>query len=399
MFNRYQVGPGGPLAPPSLIPSTTPKLTYEDLQERREELLQKRQEDRQRARKWGSSITELGDGLDAVVANADNLGDSFRYAIEQKVNLSRQMSALVPVFNSGIQSSSFSIFNKQVHPRFPLKALRLKNTTGQSIVQGPVSVFEEGAYAGDTQVPDMQPDQERLISYAMDLGVEVRDHRDSSFDVPTRMSLNRGTLTITRAQRVATTYTLRNRSSQDRTVLVEHPIDPEWTYSGADKPIEKTGSLYRFEWKVPAGKKLVKDVPEEREQFETRHLIDMPDPALKSLLTGNEAYRPVEDLVRAVLEKRRKMVATQADLTELNETRQANEKEQDRLRVNVDTVPKDSAVQKRYLASLEQLESAHEKLREQIREKQESHKKQRLELEDFYKSASAETGKLREGEK
>ena len=29
-------------------------------------------------------------------------------------------------------------------------------------------------YAGDARLPDLQPGQEKLVSYAMDLGLEVR---------------------------------------------------------------------------------------------------------------------------------------------------------------------------------------------------------------------------------
>ena len=39
--------------------------------------------------------------------------------------------------------------------------------------QGPITVFEGSVYAGDTRVLDVQPNEERLVSYAIDLGTEV----------------------------------------------------------------------------------------------------------------------------------------------------------------------------------------------------------------------------------
>ena len=38
-------------------------------------------------------------------------------------------------------------------------------------------MFEGSTYAGDTRVLDVQPDEERLVSYAIDLGTEV-DRQD-----------------------------------------------------------------------------------------------------------------------------------------------------------------------------------------------------------------------------
>ena len=40
-------------------------------------------------------------------------------------------------------------------------------------MQGPITVFDDGAYAGDAQIQDLPPGTERLISYAMDLDTEV----------------------------------------------------------------------------------------------------------------------------------------------------------------------------------------------------------------------------------
>ncbi|MFO0928249.1 MAG: hypothetical protein U0736_14625 [Gemmataceae bacterium] len=40
-------------------------------------------------------------------------------------------------------------------------------------MQGPITVFEGSTYAGDARILDLQPNEERLISYAIDLGTEV----------------------------------------------------------------------------------------------------------------------------------------------------------------------------------------------------------------------------------
>jgi hypothetical protein len=388
LFNRYQVGPGGPLAPELTLPSQ-PKLTYEDLQQRRQEMLKKRDEERDRARRVGSTIAELGEGIDAVVANADNLGDSFRYTIDQKVSLPRQMSSLLPLFNKGVQSTPLSIYNKHVHPRFPLRALRLKNTTGQNLVQGPVSVFENGAYAGDSQVLDMQPEQERLISYAMDLGVEVRDKRDPLEPI-LRYRLVKGVLTTAQVERAVSFYRLHNRSTQERTVLVEHPITPEWAYAGTEKPVEQTRELYRFEWKVPAGKTFSGEVLEERERADSKRLADVPDAMLKSVLAAVETSKPLQEALRTILDKRARLSVTLAELAEATEQRQANDKEQVRLLAVIDKVPEGSAVQKRYKETLDQLKIAAAKLDLQINEKNDTLKKQRQDLDEFQKKVTVE---------
>jgi hypothetical protein len=294
-FNRYQNGPGAPLGP-SMTPAST-RLTYEDLQNRREQMLKEREQERERARRVGATVAALGEGIDAVVTNAQNFGDSFKYTLDQKVSLPRQMSSLLPVINGGVHADDVSIFNKSVHPRFPLRGLHLKNTTGQNLVQGPVSVFEDGVYVGDSQVPDMQPGQDRLISYAMDLGVEVREDAQTTEQLT---SLHLGGDNWTRGIRreMTTTYHIRNRSDRERTLLVEHPVTADWKLFGTEKPIEKTPNMYRFEWKVPAGTSVDRLVVETRDVTDTARLADRATGRTRLLSLANDTGLEVKDEIR-----------------------------------------------------------------------------------------------------
>ena len=52
-------------------------------------------------------------------------------------------------------------------------------------MQGPVTVFDDGVYAGDARIPDLPAGGERLLSYAMDLDValESLEMHDPEADV------------------------------------------------------------------------------------------------------------------------------------------------------------------------------------------------------------------------
>ena len=76
-----------------------------------------------------------------------------------------------------------SIYNQSVQAKHPLLGLRFRNTTGVHLSQGPVTVFEGSTYAGDTRVLDVQPNEERLVSYAIDLGTEV-DPKQGAHGLP-----------------------------------------------------------------------------------------------------------------------------------------------------------------------------------------------------------------------
>ena len=84
----------------------------------------------------------------------------------------------------------------------------LKNTSGMHLNQGPITVFEGSNYAGDSRILDLQPNEERLLSYAIDLGTEVNP-------VP---SSDNGRLTVVRAQKgiVYTTTKLRETKRAEK---------------------------------------------------------------------------------------------------------------------------------------------------------------------------------------
>ena len=80
---------------------------------------------------------------------------------------------MLPIVGKDIEGQKVSIYNEAVQTRHPLLGLKFKNTSGAHLKQGPITVFEGSVYAGDTRVLDVQPNEERLVSYAIDLGTEV----------------------------------------------------------------------------------------------------------------------------------------------------------------------------------------------------------------------------------
>src|SRR5208282_4868871 len=128
-----------------------------------------------------SELMDLRKGVASAATTAE-LGDYFEYAIDHPVNLPRQKSALLPIVSKDVEGSRVSIYNEHTLAKHPLLGLKFKNTTGLHLMQGPITVFEGSTYAGDSRVLDLQPGEERLLSYAIDLGTEVEPVADRAPD-------------------------------------------------------------------------------------------------------------------------------------------------------------------------------------------------------------------------
>ncbi|HEY7426279.1 MAG TPA: DUF4139 domain-containing protein, partial [Gemmataceae bacterium] len=226
---------------------------------------------------------ELGAGVSSV-ASAAKLGDFFQYAIDKPVTLARQKSALLPIINKDVEGTRVSIYNERTQAKFPLLGLKFKNTSGLHLMQGPITVFEGSNYAGDARILDLQPGEERLISYAVDLGTEVNPVPSTDNGRLIQVKAVKGILHTTTKLRESKTYTVKNRNNEERTVLLEHPVRNDFKLISDNKPVETASDFYRFQLKVAPGKTETQTVTEERIINSTVQLSSIDDNAIRHFI-------------------------------------------------------------------------------------------------------------------
>lgn len=373
-FNRYQANNN------ALQAAGVNRLTYDQLQQRR----LGRDKSREEAKKKGSAIADF-DPTDSVnaAALAETIGDQARYTIDNKLNLARQRSALLPLVNQEVTGQRVSIFNEKVNSKFPLRGLKLKNITGQPLMQGPVAVYEGGAYAGDARLPDLQANEERLLSFAVDQAVEVKTETKSAPETLSLVRIVKGEIEETHRLRRTMTYLIKNRSGQERTLIVEHPIDPDWKLIGTEKPSERSRDAYRFEWKVPAGESQSREVVQERTRHARTMLLTMNEEKIGLLAGGGVISPKVREALRKAKEYKNRLTDTQREVAELQHQFEAVTQEQNRVRTSLEKVPANTPLQKRYLEKLDKQETQIEKLQAQLEEKRQKQKQQQKELEQY----------------
>jgi hypothetical protein len=326
----------------------------------------------------------------ASAATATEMGDYFQYLIEQPVSLPRQKSALLPIINQNVEGTRVSIYNQVIHAKFPLLGLKFKNTTGLHLMQGPITVFDNNTYAGDSRFVDMQPKEERLISYAVDLGTEVEPIVK---DTPNRLiavKINKGIMISTTKIRETKVYNIKNRSEHDRILLVEHPFRADFKLLTPEKPAERARDVYRFEVKVPAGKSDSVEVIEERDLVQNVQLSNTDDQALKLFFSSAISSPAVKDALKRAQELKGRIASTQRELDQTNRQLQDIVKDQERLRANLKEMPPTAEAYKRYLKKFDDQETDIEKLQARIKLLQETEHQQRKEYEAFLEKLTVE---------
>jgi len=334
------------------------------------------------------SRMELGNSV-STAASAAKLGDFFQYAIDKPVNLPRQKSALLPIVGKDVQASRVSIYNERTQAKFPLLGLRFKNTSGLHLMQGPITVFEGSTYAGDARILDLQPNEERLVSYAIDLGTEVNPV--PSFDNGRVLSVKavKGIVQTTTKNRQIKTYQVKNRNDSERTVLVEHPVNNAFHLTG-DKPKETASDVYRFEVKVPAGGTKSQVVTEEQEVSTNYSLTNSGDEQIRWFLSQPVASQKVKDGLQKAMDLRWATEKTRREIAELQRQLKTITQDQTRLRANLREMPSTAQAYKRYLEKFDKQETQIEKYQADIKKLQAEEHTQQKAFDDFLVGFTAE---------
>jgi hypothetical protein len=326
---------------------------------------------KQYAEAFGRELSARMDAGKAAqsVATASQLGDYFQYTIDIPVSLGRQKSALLPVVNKEIEGKRVSIYNPNVQAKHPLLGLKFKNTSGMNLAQGPITVFEGSTYAGDTRVLDLQQNEERLVSYAIDLGTEVSTKNGNNTSKITKVKANKGvvfTETLIREERVCD---LVNRSDKDRVILIEHPNrkGQGFVFKGDNKPAEEAADVFRFETTLSAGKNTSYTIVEERTQGTQFILTNSGDEQIRWFISLNEASPELKAKLKQALEIKGKWDGTVREIQNIQRRINTITQDQNRLRQNLREMPKEAEAYKTYLKKFDEQEkemtSLHEKLK------------------------------------
>jgi hypothetical protein len=143
----------------------------------------------------------------------------FRYTLPSRLALRAHGSALVPFLDSAIKVRQIAWFGADSEAAS--SALHVTNDTKQTLPGGTLSVFGDGGFAGESLLPRAKPNQSHLLSYGIDLDVELDRAAGKATEEPRLFAFAGTTLEEHYLRRRTETLRLKNRSGSARTVYVE----------------------------------------------------------------------------------------------------------------------------------------------------------------------------------
>ena len=323
------------------------------------------------------------------LASAKEAGELFAYPIDEPVSVPRGGAAMLPIVNESIIAEKVSLYSADQHPKYPVNGLRITNNTKLNLMQGPVTVFDDGLYAGDAKLPDLKPGEDRLIAYALDLGAEVDPSFDSKPMKVVSVRLARGVIYYDALNVIDGKYAVHNKQPRDKTVIIERPIETGWKLVTPEKPYEQTSSLLRLKVAAPAGKTVEQPLRLERVSQTQMAIANLDDGALARFASNAPLSDAVAKAFAEIARLRSELATATRAARAAEEALDETIRDQQRVRDNLRALDRSTDAYTRQLSKFDELETKIEQQRGELESLRKAEDARRAALEEYVMNTQA----------
>ncbi len=268
-------------------------------------------------------------------ATGETIGEIFEYDFATPVTIRKNESAMLPFLQTRVAARKLLIYNN-TSSEHPVNAVELANETGKTLDGGPVTVYDEGAYAGEALFETVKTGDKRLLGYAVDYGTRISTTFDSGEEQLQRVHVRDGNLELEYATRQTAAYTIRNVDAKAKTLLIEETVQENQKLL-APKPSERTAKAYRFEIRLGAHE--TRELKVEHElATENVTVIANATPDFLLEVTNAEIGESARRQLRQIAELKQRIVDAQSEVTALRSRQGELSTDQTRLRMNIDSL-------------------------------------------------------------
>lgn len=315
-----------------------------------------------------------GSGHLNVDTEAREAGELFEYRFSAPVTAKKGESMLLPFLQQKIGARKLLVYSdrSQANPR---NAAEITNSTGKTLDGGPITVYQAGGYSGEALMETLKAGEKRLISYSVDQGTRVTTNFDTTSNTVRSFKASRGIITTRSAVVTTTTYTIVNADAKEKTLLIEHPVDPGQKLINP-KADETSANKYRFSVKLPAKGNAKLAVVEERELQNSTMVSSMTPDVLGQYIQNKLLTPAARKQLEAIAGKKSDIAAVDNELHQIDTQTNEINRDQDRIRQNLNSLSRIAGQEtqvNRYAADLAKLDTTLAQLRDRQSELRKRH--------------------------
>jgi len=301
------------------------------------------------------------DALDSstVVASAgEERGALFQYRVTHPVSVARGQSAMVPIVGQRLAGRKELLYNGQKLPKHPVASLRLRNETGLTLERGPVTVLEQGDYAGEAVLPFTHAGGELIVPYAVELGINIQE--EHSGERQTRgISVRDDYLLFQEWDVRHTRYRIHSTLPAAAELMLEQALLPSYELTETAAPAEQAQGLARWPVACPPGAETTFVVHQRMETSRWERVRGVTPNQLSEFLKNRYLDKATFKALSGVLEIYGQIEAHNRRLQEIERERNAIYRQQQQIQGSLGPLGREGeegALRSRYVATLGELE-------------------------------------------
>ena len=311
------------------------------------------------------ALTSQKSGVE-VNATGGEIGDLFEYRIDRPVSVLRDRSALIPIVQTKMDGERVAIYNEAVRQDRPYSGVLLKNLTSLTLENGSLTVIDGNAYAGEALMERLKPKEQRLISFALDLGTHVRVRPVQNREAVRLIKIVNGVFQIHYFTSNEKLYQITNQTDRPKVLYIEYAIRDGWQLSeNTPKPEYSTQRYHRFRVELKPLEEKGLTIAERQPLMETYSLTSLTRAQLDLFLS----QRYIDAATKAKLEKlidlRGQIAQIDARLEAFESEEESISTDQKRLRENIEALSKTPEAKQlitRYIQKADEQESRLEQI-------------------------------------
>jgi hypothetical protein len=304
-----------------------------------------------------------------AAAKGEEIGDLFEYRIEQPVTVERDRSALIPILQTKMDGERVAIYNESVRQDRPFSGVMLKNGTNLTLESGSMTVLDGDSYAGEALMERLKPKEDRLISFALDLGTLVNVRQKAERQPARTVKVVDGTLEVHYFQVEQKTYEVSNQTDKPKVLYIEYPIREGWQLADdSPKPETTTQRFYRFRVALsPAENKQI-TIKTHQPLIEEYEIASLSRNDLEMFVAKKYIDDDARTKLQQIMDLRQKIADVEQQAGSLKAERQSIEADQKRYRENIESLsktPEAKTLIERYIAKANDQETRLEEMEKQ----------------------------------
>jgi len=271
----------------------------------------------------------------------EEIGDLFEYRIEQPVTVLRDRSALIPIIQSKMDGERAAIYNEAVRRDRPFSGLLLKNMSDLTFEAGSLTVIDGNAYAGEALMDRLKAKEQRLISFALDLGTNIRVRNLQDREPAKIIKVVNGVFQVHYFQTSEKVYQITNQTNRPKVLYIEYPVVDGWALSDdTPKPDYTTQKYHRFRVELKGFEDKELKIRVRQALADNYQLTSLSRTDLQLFVSQRYINEETRVKLEKLIDLRIKIAEIENKLNSFDEELEKIEADQKRLRENIETLSK-----------------------------------------------------------